>query len=92
MSAASVVRYYADLADAAATRTGRRDQKVAARRLRELADELHDQAERERLKKQRQRGTASGPAEAVSPVAPRDTESWSAVSRTKNSVTLRRKP
>lgn len=96
MSAAAVVRQYVQQAEATATRTGRRDYRIAAGKLLDLAEQLERRAAAERNKKRRQRAQLPLPVEPAQlplPVERTQGENgqWVAVGRTDDKVTLRRK-
>ena len=89
MSAASVVRQFVQQAEATATRTRRRDYRIAAGKLLDLAVQLERRAAAERNKKRRQRAQPPLPVEPVRVQG--ENGQWVAVGRTDDKVTLRRK-
>lgn len=107
MSAGSVVRQYAAQADGTATRTGRRDYRIAAQELHALAERLEKRAASERHKKRRQRAqlgladladkleceSRDAPGDMVENGCPAPScgDTWRASKRTRSSVTLTRK-
>jgi len=97
MSAASVVRGYAEQAAEDAELTGRRDSKIAARELEKLAARLQREADMARARQAKRRakqGGDDGGELALSRAADRDKassgETWQCAKRTPRSVLLRR--